>query len=377
VLDSRQSGSFADVYSPDEVAEAAGVTVDRVYAAIAAGAAVLFLGFVAEADAVRLVRGFRRAGAEAFHDRTLVSAPIEMKRRRPFGLAASAVLHGIGLVLLLLMTSLGLFTANDTDQNIEKDPKPIHLVYLMQKGPGGGGGGGGLKMPTPAPKIERKPLVKLVKRTVSPVPPVRPTPPPPRPQPIVETRPPVPPPPIEPPQRPPVVTEPPKPAPPAQTVQAPVMPIPADPVSTVGVLDKNAPTGTNSNGPGTGGGVGSGAGTGIGEGQGGGIGPGTGGGTGGGPFQPGNGIDPPQLIREVRPVYTDEARRRAIEGDVVLEIVVRRDGTVSNMRVVRSLGAGLDQKALDAVRQWRFGPAKRQGAAVDVVVEVSVEFRLR
>ena len=61
----------------------------------------------------------------------------------------------------------------------------------------------------------------------------------------------------------------------------------------------------------------------------------------------------------------------------MLEIVVRRDGTVSNMRVVRSLGAGLDQKALDAVRQWRFGPAKRQGVPVDVVVEVSVEFRLR
>ena len=132
-----------------------------------------------------------------------------------------------------------------------------------------------------------------------------------------------------------------------------------------------------SSGSGTGGGIGSGAGTGLGEGQGGGIGPGSGGGTGGGPFQPGSGIDPPVLVREVRPTYTEEARKRAIEGDVVLEIVVRRDGTVGNLRVVRSLGAGLEQKAIEAVRQWRFGPAKRQGTPVEVMVEVAVEFKLR
>jgi protein TonB len=82
-------------------------------------------------------------------------------------------------------------------------------------------------------------------------------------------------------------------------------------------------------------------------------------------------------VREVRPVYTDEGRRRAVEGDVVLEIVVRRDGTVGTVRVVRTLGAGLDQRAMEAVRQWKFGPATRDGAPVDVVVEVSVEFKLR
>jgi len=62
---------------------------------------------------------------------------------------------------------------------------------------------------------------------------------------------------------------------------------------------------------------------------------------------------------------------------VLLEIVVRQDGSVGNVRVTRSLGAGLEQKAIEAVRQWRFGPARRQGQAVDVVVEVSVEFKLR
>ena len=61
----------------------------------------------------------------------------------------------------------------------------------------------------------------------------------------------------------------------------------------------------------------------------------------------------------------------------MLEIVVRRDGSVGNLRVLRKLGAGLDERALDAVRQWRFAPATRQRAAVDVVVEVSVEFKLR
>jgi len=57
--------------------------------------------------------------------------------------------------------------------------------------------------------------------------------------------------------------------------------------------------------------------------------------------------------------------------------VVRQDGSVGNVRVTRSLGAGLEQRAVEAVRQWRFGPAKRRGTPVDVVVEVSVEFKLR
>jgi TonB family protein len=79
----------------------------------------------------------------------------------------------------------------------------------------------------------------------------------------------------------------------------------------------------------------------------------------------------------VRPIYTDEARRRALEGDVVLEVVVMRDGRVGSVRILRSLGSGLDLKAVEAVRQWRFTPARRDGLPVDVVVEVSVEFKLR
>ena len=89
------------------------------------------------------------------------------------------------------------------------------------------------------------------------------------------------------------------------------------------------------------------------------------------------GIEPPRLLREVKAEYTDEARRRGITGDVVLEIVVRRDGTVGEVTVLQGRGAGLDQRAIAAVRQWRFSPARRRGEPVDVLVEVAVEFTLR
>ena len=93
--------------------------------------------------------------------------------------------------------------------------------------------------------------------------------------------------------------------------------------------------------------------------------------------RPGSGITAPSILREVKPDYTEEGRRRNIEGDVVLEIIVRSDGTVGNVKLLRGLGAGLDERAVDAVRQWRFNPAHRYGTPVDVIVEVAVEFKLR
>ena len=171
-------------------------------------------------------------------------------------------------------------------------------------------------------------------------------------------------------------------SPPAETTPAPTPPVVA-PVATVaadqhdrvGVPDTTAAG--DSHGPGTGGGAGTGSGTGVGQGDGAGIGPGSGGGTGGGPYRPGAGITPPSILREVKPDYTEDARRRGINGDVELEIIVRSDGTVADVRLLRGLGAGLDQRAIDAVRQWRFTPARRFGTPVDVIVEVAVEFRLR
>jgi TonB family protein len=151
---------------------------------------------------------------------------------------------------------------------------------------------------------------------------------------------------------------------------------PAEPKEQAGTLT-TAPTPVPSQGSGNGGGSGTGGGTGIGEGTGPGIGEGSGGGTGGGPYRPGSGITAPSIVHEVKPDYTDEARRRSLSGDVVLEIVVRSDGRVGAVRVLQGLGAGLDQRAVDAVRQWRFAPARRFGTPVDVLVEVAVEFRLR
>jgi TonB family protein len=118
-------------------------------------------------------------------------------------------------------------------------------------------------------------------------------------------------------------------------------------------------------------------GTGIGEGDGAGIGPGVGGGFGGGAYRPGSGIAPPRLVHEVKGDYTEEARRRGLTGEVLMEIVVRRDGSVGNVRLLHGLGLGLDERAIAAVPQWRFTPAQRQGVAVDVLVEAGMEFKLR
>ncbi len=142
-------------------------------------------------------------------------------------------------------------------------------------------------------------------------------------------------------------------------------------------MPADVPPAPQSRGPGDKGGTGTGEGTGVGEGSGPGVGAGSGSGTGGGPYRPGSGITPPTLLREVKPDYTEEARRRSLEGDVVLEIVVRRDGSVGDVKILQGLGGGLDARAVDAVRQWRFSPAQRQGVPVDVIVEVAVEFKLR
>ena len=83
------------------------------------------------------------------------------------------------------------------------------------------------------------------------------------------------------------------------------------------------------------------------------------------------------MLREIKADYTDAARRAGITGEVLLEIVVRRDGTVGEVRIVRGLSGGLSERAVDAVRQWRFTPATRHGSPVDILVEVGVEFKLR
>lgn len=134
--------------------------------------------------------------------------------------------------------------------------------------------------------------------------------------------------------------------------------------------------GPPSNGTGSGGGIGSGSGGGVGSGTGPGVGPGSGGGMGGGVFRVGGGVSAPQLIHRIDPEYSEEARKAKHQGTVELYVEVEPDGRAHKVVVRRSLGLGLDEKAIEAVRQWRFKPAMRDGKPVTVGALVTVHFRL-
>ncbi len=131
-----------------------------------------------------------------------------------------------------------------------------------------------------------------------------------------------------------------------------------------------------SNGTGSGGGIGSGSGGGIGSGDGPGFGPGSGGGTGGGVFQVGGGVSAPHPLYTPDPEYSEEARKAKHQGTVVLWLVVGPDGRAHDVRVKRSLGLGLDERAMAAVSQWKFDPARKNGVPVAVRINVEVDFKL-
>src|SRR5262249_51463331 len=134
--------------------------------------------------------------------------------------------------------------------------------------------------------------------------------------------------------------------------------------------------GVPSNGPGSGGGIGSGIGGGVGPGKGGGFGPGEGGGAGGGVFWVGGGGTGPSLFYKIEPEYSEEARKAKYQGMVVLYVEVDPSGRAQNLRVIRSLGLGLDEKAIEAVRKWRFRPGRKDGKPVTVAATIEVNFRL-
>lgn len=131
-----------------------------------------------------------------------------------------------------------------------------------------------------------------------------------------------------------------------------------------------------SNGTGSGGGIGSGSGGGAGEGFGPGFGPGHGGGIGGGAYRVGGGVSAPHPIYDPDPEYSEEARKAKFQGAVLLWVVVGADGKPRDIRVQRSLGMGLDEKAIEAVRLWKFEPSTLDGHPVAVQVNIEVTFRL-
>ncbi len=346
----------SDLYSLAEIAAAADVA-DAVVLDLAARGHLPTLEPIADAApmqtlvagpaAIAAVRALAAGTTPGAGARAVIA--IAQATARPAGLsvAVSTGLHAVAALALVGIASLGLSlrAAPPVDEVVAHEP--VRLVYLSLPGPGGGGGGGGLKQPLPAPKAQREGTHSLA----SPLPP------------------PAPPPPVEPPPVEPLDA---RPLPP---VMAPVASAPSDAANVDGVM-KDAPA-ADSRGTGSEGGTGTGRGRGMGEGDGAGIGDGTGGGTGGGPYRPGSGVEPPRLLREVKASYTDEARRAGITGDVEMEITIRRDGSVSDVRILRGLGGGLNERAAAAVRQWRFAPARLKGTPVDVIVEVAVEFTLR
>jgi TonB family protein len=354
------------VFTADEVARAAGVTVRQVNAMLEAGDIRPIPGtvYLALPDAVRAGRRLRATpGAAAAVPGLFAAAAGRPAAERRAGIPAfaSSAFHA-ALVAVAFWLSAGAPT-----EAIDAAPsEPARLVFIMTPGPGGGGGGGGLRNPLPAPRVQRRgpPRPRVSVPAVTPAPAVT----------TVRD--------VEPPKIPtPVAAPEPRPEPPAEPLPsrvlvAPVVAAAAEPREREGVIE-TARSSDASQGSGIGGGAGTGQGTGNGEGSGAGIGAGEGGGTGGGPYRPGSGISPPRLLREVKAEYTDEGRRRGITGDVLLEIVIRRDGSVGDVSVLRGLGAGLDQRAIAAVRQWRFDPARLRGTPVDVIVEVAVEFTLR
>jgi protein TonB len=263
---------------------------------------------------------------------------------RSTSLVYSTVIH-ISLVLaIILVPTLIMKGRQNTQANTTHVTllEPTGLVNLPPKSEkAGGGGGGGRREPTPAskgklPKLSDKQLTPPTPKIVNldPVLPVEPT----------------------------LIVP--------QLAQLPNVNLPnyGDPLGIPG---------PPSSGPGTGGGIGTGTGGGVGPGKGGGYGPGEGGGVGGGVFRVGGGVSAPSVVFRVEPTYSEEARKAKYQGVVVLSAIVRKDGTIEILRVVRGLGLGLDENAISALRQWKFRPGMKNGAPVDVALNIEVNFSLR
>jgi TonB family protein len=217
------------------------------------------------------------------------------------------------------------------------DIKPYEPTNAATKG--GGGGGGGDRSPLPASKGK---LPKIGKQFTPPM--------------AVVNNP-----------NPKLIMEPTIEIQPNASIPQVNMPNYGDPLSRIG---------PPSNGPGSGAGIGTGSGGGVGSGKGSGFGPGEGGGVGGGAYRIGGGVSAPTLVFKVEPEYSEEARKAKFQGTVVLAVVVDEKGTPKELKVLRPLGLGLDEKAIEAVSKWRFRPGYKDGKAVPVSATIEVNFRL-
>ena len=302
-----------------------------------------------------LSRGQSQVGPRAAHAqvkaRPRVSrAPDEIWGRfnnyRSNGVVMSAVIHVAVLGLLLS----GIFAGHQIAERVAPRevvtliaPSPDSYVLPTSKKVISGGGGGGDHDRRPAPK-GRLPKTALHQITPPAI--------------IIHN------------ERPKLAVQPTVVVPPQVHVADNHMPNLGTPAAVV------MPAAPPSNGNGSGGGIGSGSGGGVGVGHGPGVGAGSGGGIGGGVYKVGGGISAPQAISAPDPDYTEEARRAKKQGTCVLWMIVDAAGRPRDIKVVHGLGLGLDAKAVEAVRQWRFQPALKDGRPVDVEISVEVEFHL-
>jgi protein TonB len=263
----------------------------------------------------------------------------ENQEKRTWGAGTASVLaHGAFIALCIVISQL---VPERVYETILPERLSDDIVWLVEPGPGGGGGGGN-QSPEPPKQAELPGAEKITVPAVKPPEPV-PTPSPPKEEP--------PPPPIE--------------------LNIPAQQMAAAAAVTPGALDSSPTPGIDSRGSGTG--------TGAGPGQGSGLGPGSGGGTGGGVFNLGSGVEPPRILQKVDPRYTAEAMRAKVQGTVIVQAIVRPDGSVTDVEVIKSLDPtfGLDQEAVRAARQWRFHPGTRLGEPVSVRISIELAFTLR
>jgi protein TonB len=260
----------------------------------------------------------------------------------------SFLVHVLAGLLIIIPIAQEVLTPTQAKNVIPVDLNAIDISPYITKIPAGGkdksggGGGGGERNPSPASK-GRLPRFSLQPQLTPPV---------------VQIKNPDPKLPVE-----------------ATVFVPPDIRVPQPNLPNIG--DPLAGSVTNSGGPGSGGGIGTGTGGGVGSGSGPGVGPGWGGGIGGGAFHIGNGIGEPACIYCPTPQFSEEARKAKHQGSVVLRLIVQPDGRATNISVVKGLGLGLDEKAMEAVRNWRFKPSIGPGnKPVPVWLDIEVVFRL-
>jgi TonB family protein len=269
----------------------------------------------------------------------------QQQKRIPSALAGSLLSHVVFALVIIFGVRYG--AATTVTPAVLPDQPNTNIIWLSQPGPGGGGGGGGNKMKDPPRQAEMPGKDKITVPVSKP--------------PKMEMQ--------------EVKKEP----DPVAQLNIPAKSLAAAQDSLPGAIEAPPGPPTLSQGSGSGGGAGTGTGSGVGPGTGSGLGPGSGGGTGGGVYRPGNGVTLPRVLHEERPQYTSDAMRAKVQGTVLLECVVKPDGSVGDVQVIRSLDPtfGLDQQAVVAARKWRFAPGTRLGEPVPVLITIELTFTLR